>query len=160
MDDITFLNDKALAREKAKLKAKNEAQRQGLSGMTAQLENLKRVLAGPFQRMTYTAAIEKLQADVKDGLITFDVEEEKKDPLRWGLDLRSEHERYLAEKVYKCPVSWSCCLLFVCSFFFLSRFLFFRPFLTVSLFLFLLVFLSCAMKIPCKTTTTHIGNCH
>ena len=132
MDDITFLNDKALAREKAKLKAKNEAQRQGLSGMTAQLENLKRVLAGPFQRMTYTAAIEKLQADVKDGLITFDVEEEKKDPLRWGLDLRSEHERYLAEKVYKCPVSWSClfvvCLLFVVLFSFSLVFSFSVPF--------------------------------
>jgi len=130
MDDITFLNEKALAREKAKLKAKNDAQRQGLSGMTAQLENLKRVLAGPFQRMTYTAAIDKLQADVKDGLVTFDVEEEKKDPLRWGLDLRSEHERYLAEKVYKCPVSCLFVCLFVCLFFFF--FVFFRPLLTVS----------------------------
>jgi len=104
MDDIQFLNDKALKREAAKLKAKDERGRQAMSGMTAQLENLKRVVAGPFQRMTYTAAIEKLQKDVADGKVTFDPEEEKKDPLRWGLDLRSEHERYLAEKVYRCPV--------------------------------------------------------
>merc|ERR1712166_1553327 len=107
---------------------------------------------------TYTEAIDKLLLDVKDGKVTFDPEEEKKDPLRWGLDLRSEHERYLAEKVYKCPVSWSCCLLF----FFLSLSFSLFPSLSDCLsLLFLLVFLSCAMKIPCKTTTTPTpGNCH
>ena len=104
MDDIQFLNGKAEAREAAKKKTKDPKKLQGLSGMTPQLDNLKRVLAGPFQRMTYTEAIDKLLLDVKEGKVAFDPEEEKKDPLRWGLDLRSEHERYLAEKVYRCPV--------------------------------------------------------
>jgi asparaginyl-tRNA synthetase len=104
MDDILFLNDKAEKREAAKAKAKDEKGRQAMSGMTAQLDNLKRVLNGPFQRMTYTEAIDKLLLDVKEKKVVFDPEEEKKDPLRWGLDLRSEHERYLAEKVYRCPV--------------------------------------------------------
>lgn len=59
-DDIEFLNEKAIKREAAKAKAKDEKGRQAMGGMTPQLDNLKRVLAGPFQRMTYTEAIDKL----------------------------------------------------------------------------------------------------
>jgi len=62
-------------------------------GLIKRLENL---LAEPFARLTYTEAITKLKEESpKAG---FQV------PVEWGIDLGSEHERYLAEKVYKKPV--------------------------------------------------------
>jgi len=62
-------------------------------GLIKRLENL---LAEPFARLTYTEAIKILQDESpKAG---FQV------PVEWGIDLGSEHERYLAEKVYKKPV--------------------------------------------------------
>ena len=48
--------------------------------------------------MTYTEAIEVLQKAVKEDGVVFEEE-----PV-WGIDLPSEHERYLCEKVYKKPV--------------------------------------------------------
>jgi asparaginyl-tRNA synthetase len=58
------------------------------------LERLKFVLEQPFVRKTYTEAVEILKkADKK-----FEF------PVEWGLDLQSEHERYLVEQHYKCPV--------------------------------------------------------
>ena len=104
LTDIEFLNSKAVKRKEAQAKAKDDKSRQALGGLTPQLDNLKRVLSGPFQRMTYTEAIDMLLDHVKTGKIVFDAEAEKQDPLRWGLDLRSEHERYLAEIVFQRPV--------------------------------------------------------
>ena len=49
------------------------------------------------QRLTYTEAIEVLQKAVTDGH-TFE------ETVVWGMDLPSEMERYLCEKVYKMPV--------------------------------------------------------
>ena len=49
------------------------------------------------QRLTYTEAIEILEKAYADG-VEFEVKPE------WGIDLPSEHERYLCEKVYKKPV--------------------------------------------------------
>jgi asparaginyl-tRNA synthetase len=47
-----------------------------------------------FERLTYTAAVDRLiKADQKFAY-----------PVEWGLDLQSEHERYLAEVVFKKPV--------------------------------------------------------
>ncbi|MEA3463085.1 MAG: asparagine--tRNA ligase [Bacteroidota bacterium] len=58
------------------------------------LERLKFVLGQPFKRKTYTEAVEILKkADKK-----FEF------PVEWGLDLQAEHERYLVEQHYKCPV--------------------------------------------------------
>jgi asparaginyl-tRNA synthetase len=58
------------------------------------LERLKRVVNSRFVRMPYTLAIEHLQkADVK-----FEY------PVKWGMDLQSEHERYICEKVVDGPV--------------------------------------------------------
>ncbi len=48
--------------------------------------------------MSYTEAIEVLQKAVKEDGVVFEEE-----PV-WGIDLPSEHERYLCEKVYKKPV--------------------------------------------------------
>eukprot|EP00397_Hematodinium_sp_SG-2012_P019803 GEMP01020369.1.p1 GENE.GEMP01020369.1~~GEMP01020369.1.p1 ORF type:complete len:692 (+),score=170.34 GEMP01020369.1:138-2213(+) len=60
------------------------------------INRLKNLLHDPFQRLTYTEAIEVLQKEEKK--VKFEVKVE------WGMDLGSEHERYLAEKVYKKPV--------------------------------------------------------
>jgi asparaginyl-tRNA synthetase len=57
-------------------------------------KNLEGVLAGPFERISYTEAIELLQ---KSGR-TFEFSTE------WGSDLQSEHERYLTEELFKKPV--------------------------------------------------------
>jgi asparaginyl-tRNA synthetase len=57
-------------------------------------QTLENVIAGPFERMSYTDAISQLQ---KSGR-TFEF------PVEWGCDLQSEHERYLTEELLKKPV--------------------------------------------------------
>jgi asparaginyl-tRNA synthetase len=58
------------------------------------LERLRFVLDHPFERRTYTEAIDILmKADKK-----FEF------PVAWGLDLQAEHERYLVEQHFKRPV--------------------------------------------------------
>lgn len=58
------------------------------------LERLTHIVKNDFKRLTYTQAIEVLQkADKK-----FEF------PVTWGIDLQSEHERYLAEEYFNCPV--------------------------------------------------------
>lgn len=58
------------------------------------IQRITHVRNSEFKRMTYTEAIELLQkADVH-----FDV------PVYWGMDLESEHERYICEKVVQGPV--------------------------------------------------------
>ena len=52
------------------------------------------VVAEPFARITYTAAVDTLLAAVSEGR-KFEF------PVSWGEDLKSEHERYLAEVVFK-----------------------------------------------------------
>ncbi len=57
-------------------------------------EKLENVLNNPFKRVSYTEGIEILLASGK----TWEY------PVSWGCDLQSEHERYLAEQHFKCPV--------------------------------------------------------
>jgi asparaginyl-tRNA synthetase len=58
------------------------------------IARLTAVINSDFERMTYTEAIKHLEkADQKFAY-----------PVRWGLDLQSEHERYLTEKLCKKPV--------------------------------------------------------
>jgi asparaginyl-tRNA synthetase len=61
-------------------------------------ERLKFVLAQPFERITYTQAIDILlnSEAYKKGKFEYKV--------AWGIDLQSEHERYLVEKHFKKPV--------------------------------------------------------
>ena len=61
-------------------------------------DRLRNILERPFVRLTYTEAIAKLEEDIAAGLITFE------NPVSWGIDMASEHERYLAEQVYKGPI--------------------------------------------------------
>jgi asparaginyl-tRNA synthetase len=58
------------------------------------IERLNNVVNSEFARITYTKAIDILEkADVK-----FEY------PVEWGCDLQTEHERYIAEKVFNKPV--------------------------------------------------------
>ncbi len=58
------------------------------------LATAENIINNQFERLTYTEAINLLEkADVK-----FEY------PVSWGLDLQSEHERYLAEQQFKKPV--------------------------------------------------------
>jgi asparaginyl-tRNA synthetase len=58
------------------------------------LATAENIINNQFERLTYTDAIKLLEkADVK-----FEY------PVSWGLDLQSEHERYLAEQLFKKPV--------------------------------------------------------
>ena len=58
------------------------------------IERLEGVANSEFQRVSYTDAIDiLLRADTK-----FDY------PVTWGLDLQTEHERYLTEQYFKAPV--------------------------------------------------------
>jgi asparaginyl-tRNA synthetase len=58
------------------------------------LQRLEHVVKTPFQTMTYTEAVERLQ---KSGQ-KFDF------PVEWGCDLQSEHERYLTEQIVGGPL--------------------------------------------------------
>ena len=58
------------------------------------IERLERVIETPFERLSYTDAVAILQNSGE----AFEF------PVRWGLDLQSEHERYLTEKHVGGPV--------------------------------------------------------
>ena len=61
-------------------------------------ERLHHVLESEFKRMTYTEAIEELQKAVQKG------HKFENNKIFWGMDLQSEHERYITEQVVKGPV--------------------------------------------------------
>ena len=75
-DDIQFLNDRY----------DNEL-----------IERLKSVVSTEFVRLEYTEGIKILEEAVKNG-VQFEY------PVYWGVDLQSEHERYLVEKHFGKPV--------------------------------------------------------
>lgn len=58
------------------------------------INRLKQVLKSEFTRMSYTEAVELL---LKSGQ-SFNY------PIKWGIDLQTEHERYLSEKIINGPV--------------------------------------------------------
>ncbi|MBE6135905.1 MAG: asparagine--tRNA ligase [Erysipelotrichaceae bacterium] len=62
------------------------------------LERLNHVRNSEFKRMPYTEGIELLKQAVKDG-VKFE-----NPNIEWGMDLQSEHERYITEKIVKGPV--------------------------------------------------------
>ncbi len=61
------------------------------------LERLTLVRDSDFVRLTYTDAIALLEKAKQEG-VNFEF------PVYWGVDLQSEHERYITEQVYKKPV--------------------------------------------------------
>lgn len=89
-DDLKFLADRLVDEEKSL--PQDKRQEFGL------LEKLGFVVNSKFERITYTEAIEILLASpaYKKKKFQYDV--------KWGIDLQSEHERYLVEKHFKKPV--------------------------------------------------------
>jgi asparaginyl-tRNA synthetase len=61
---------------------------------TSLIERLTKVVNSEFRRMTYTEAIEILEKSGKK----FEY------PVKWGIDLQTEHERYISEEVVDGPV--------------------------------------------------------
>ena len=58
------------------------------------IERLNKIVNAEFSRITYTDAVDLLQ---KCG-------QKFEYPVKWGIDIQTEHERYLAEQVFKGPV--------------------------------------------------------
>ncbi len=58
------------------------------------LDRLNNIVNSDFARITYTEAID----------ILLKAEQKFEFPVEWGIDLQSEHERYITEKVYAKPV--------------------------------------------------------
>ncbi len=58
------------------------------------LERLNHILNSEFGKVTYTEAVELLQKSGK----------EFQYPVEWGIDLQTEHERYLTEEIFKKPL--------------------------------------------------------
>jgi asparaginyl-tRNA synthetase len=90
-DDIAFLEERLINEEKSKPAAQRSEMK--LS------EKLRFVLDNNFKRVSYTEAFQILRncKPNKKKKFQFPIDE-------WGVDLQSEHERYLVEKHFKCPV--------------------------------------------------------
>ena len=90
-DDLAFLDKRLFDEEKTK----PQAERSPMS----LIEKLKFVTENNFKRVSYTEAIDILKNSKPNKKKKF------KFPIQdWGADLQSEHERYLVEKYFKCPV--------------------------------------------------------
>ena len=89
-EDLEFLAQRLVEEEKTKPQA--ERSELGL------IEKLEFVLNNQFERITYTQAIDILLQSpaYKKKKFQYDV--------KWGIDMQSEHERYLVEKHFKKPV--------------------------------------------------------
>ncbi|MDP4283256.1 MAG: asparagine--tRNA ligase [Bacteroidota bacterium] len=90
-DDLDFLAARLVEEEKQK--PQQERSEMGL------IEKLEFVINNDFERLTYTEAIEILKASTLNKKKKFQYLIDQ-----WGVDLQSEHERYLVEKHFKKPV--------------------------------------------------------
>ena len=90
-DDLEFLDQRLTQEDKTKPQAER-------SEMTL-LEKLHFVVDNNFKRVSYTEAIDILRncKPNKKKKFQYSINE-------WGADLQSEHERFLVEKHFKCPV--------------------------------------------------------
>ena len=90
-EDLTFLDDRLTQEDKSKPQAERSAM--GL------LEKIKFVVENEFKRVSYTEAIDILRNSKpnKKKKFKYNIDE-------WGADLQSEHERFLVEKHFNCPV--------------------------------------------------------
>lgn len=89
-EDLEFLQTRLLDEEKQK--PQNERSEMAL------IEKLEFVLNNKFERVTYTEAIDILLNSPAYKKKKFQYE------VSWGIDMQSEHERYLVEKHFKKPV--------------------------------------------------------
>ena len=89
-EDLEFLAQRLAEEEKQKPQA--ERSEMGL------IEKLEFVVNNQFERVTYTEAIDILLQSPAYKKKKFSYE------VKWGIDMQSEHERYLVEKHFKKPV--------------------------------------------------------
>jgi asparaginyl-tRNA synthetase len=89
-EDLEFLATRLVEEEKQK--PQNERSEMGL------IEKLQFVVDNKFERITYTEAIDILLNSPAYKKKKFQYE------VNWGIDMQSEHERYLVEKHFKKPV--------------------------------------------------------
>jgi len=89
MDDLKFLSNRLQQEEKSKPEDQRSMEL---------IEKLQFILTNDFVRCTYTEAIDILKNSkvYKKGKFQY--------PVEWGVDLQSEHERYLVEKHFQKPV--------------------------------------------------------
>jgi len=90
-EDLLFLDERLFNEEKSKPQAERSPMRL--------IEKLKFVTDNNFKRVSYTEAIDILRNSKPNKKKKF-----KYLINEWGADLQSEHERYLVEKHFKCPV--------------------------------------------------------
>lgn len=90
-DDLAFLNNRLIEEEKNK----KQEERSELN----LLERLQFVVQNDFERITYTEAVDILKNSNPNKKKKFQYLVEE-----WGIDLQSEHERFLVEKHFKKPV--------------------------------------------------------
>lgn len=90
-DDLRFLEKRLLDEEKTKPQTER-------SEMPL-IDKLKFVADNTFKRVTYTEAIDILRNSKPNKKKKFKYRIDE-----WGADLQSEHERFLVEKHFKCPV--------------------------------------------------------
>jgi len=90
-EDLLFLDERLFNEEKSKPQAERSPMRL--------VEKLKFVTDNNFKRVSYTEAIDILRNSKPNKKKKF-----KYLINEWGADLQSEHERYLVEKHFKCPV--------------------------------------------------------
>lgn len=91
LEDLQFLSQRL--EEEEKQKPQNERSELNL------IDKLKFCLENKFERLTYTQAIDILRESNHNKKKKFQYLVDK-----WGVDLQSEHERYLVEKHFKKPV--------------------------------------------------------
>ena len=89
-DDLALLHKRVLAARPHKQQA---------DSLLPLIDQLEFVLAHPFERITYTEAIAILKESKpnKKKKFAYPIQD-------WGVDLQSEHERYLVEQHFKKPV--------------------------------------------------------
>ncbi|MEO0570239.1 MAG: asparagine--tRNA ligase [Bacteroidota bacterium] len=90
-DDLNFLEKRLLDEEKTKPQSERSAM--------SLIEKLSFVVDNNFKRVSYTEAIDILRNSKPNKKKKFEYLIDE-----WGADLQSEHERFLVEKHFKCPV--------------------------------------------------------
>lgn len=85
---IKYIINYVLEHAKEEMKFFNEFIDKGL------LDRLNNIVSNDFARITYTEAVELLKTSGREFQF----------PVEWGIDLQTEHERYITEEIFKKPV--------------------------------------------------------
>lgn len=89
-NELQFLQQRQLEEEKQKPQKERNTM--------PLIEKLQFCLKEPFERLSYTTAIELLEQS------SYHKKKKFQFPVKWGMDLQTEHERYLVEKEFNKPI--------------------------------------------------------